>query len=88
MLPGSLREPKQLKNMRDTILENQPSFRRNSNFSDMSVFLPHRWAVHGKVFSDPNSTHGWLMGGPYMAMHGHPSRDCLNFLHAAWKHAG
>ena len=50
---------------RDTIIENQPTFRRNSNFSDMSVFLPHRWTmgVHGKAFLDPNFTHGWTMHG-------------------------
>ena len=34
--------------------------------------MAHRWAVHGKVFLDPNFTHGWPIGGPCMAMHGSP----------------
>ena len=50
---------------RDTIIENQPSFRRNSNFSDIS--MAHRWAVHGKAFFGsklyPWMAHGWTMHG-------------------------
>ena len=49
---------------RDTIIENQPSCRRNSIFSDMSAFLPHRWTKLS-AFLDPNFTHGWPMDGPF-----------------------
>ena len=57
---------------RDTIIENQPSFRCNSNFSDMSVFL-HRWAVHGKAFfwiqtlpmDGPWVDHAWPCKSPW-----------------------
>ena len=38
---------------RDTIIENQPSFRCNSNFSDISVFLPHRWTINGPSMGRP-----------------------------------
>ena len=82
---------------RDTIIENQPSFRRNSNFSDIS--MAHRWAVHGKAFfriqtlpmDGPWVDHAWPCIGVHRWPIDGPSMEKLfsdpNFTHG-WPMGG